>query len=82
MTKSYHHGHLIVWDEKEEMWNYVDTGRPIDPDRPCFWCGWPPTPEGHDACIGHIPGASGACCGHGRGVPYVMWWPNDESFLF
>ena len=31
-----------------------------------------PTPEGHDACIGHIDGAVSACCGHGMEKGYIM----------
>lgn len=30
-----------------------------------------PLPDGEDACIGHIPGVKGACCGHGVDDPYV-----------
>lgn len=26
----------------------------------------------HDPCLGHIPGATSACCGHGRGVGHVI----------
>ena len=32
-----------------------------------------PTPEGHDACLGAIPGAAAACCGHGVQAPYILW---------
>ena len=82
MTRGYLRGHPIFWNEEEELWRFADTGLPIasDPNRPCFVCGWPPTPEGHDACLGHIPGAGGACCGHGRGNPYVLW-ENGRSYL-
>lgn len=34
-------------------------------DMPCGFCGKHNTPEGHDACLGTIPGAINACCGHG-----------------
>jgi len=48
-------------------WAYADTGQPIDsPPRPCPRCGRLPTPEGYDACLGHVPGCTSACCGHGR----------------
>jgi len=33
---------------------------------PCKLCGKPRTPEGHDACLGELPGVVGACCGHGK----------------
>jgi hypothetical protein len=42
-------------------------------DRDCAACGLPPTWEGYDACIGHVPGAVDACCGHGTADPYVLW---------
>ncbi len=61
----------MQWDGHE--WRYLDgvavTGHP----RPCPQCGRMPTPEGHDACLGTIPGAAGACCGHGMHVGYVNW---------
>jgi hypothetical protein len=32
----------------------------------CRPCKQPRTPEGHDPCLGHIPGEIlSACCGHG-----------------
>ncbi len=39
----------------------------------CSWCGLPRTPEGHDGCLGHLPGAAAACCGHGGDFGYVMF---------
>ena len=54
-------------------WRYAD-GEPFDDSRPCLYCGRMPTAEGCDACIGHIPGAIAACCGHGDpSRSYVMW---------
>lgn len=34
----------------------------------CAECGKPPSTEGHDGCLGTIPGDDimNACCGHGR----------------
>ncbi len=40
---------------------------------PCKVCGQLPTPEGHDACLGTLPGVSAACCGHGKTEGYVMF---------
>lgn len=31
----------------------------------CSHCGMNRTPEGHDGCIGKLPGVMNACCGHG-----------------
>lgn len=44
----------------------------------CGLCGKPRTPEGHDACIGTMPGVANACCGHGdTPCAYVQYW-NEE----
>jgi hypothetical protein len=40
---------------------------------PCRLCGQLPTPEGHDACLGTLPGVRAACCGHGKTEGYVMF---------
>jgi hypothetical protein len=70
MAKSYERGHLIVCTDGQS-WTNPD-GSPIDPQRPCKRCGRPPTPEGHDACLGELTGASAACCGHGVKPAYVV----------
>jgi len=31
-----------------------------------------PTPEGHDACLGKLPGVGAACCGHGVDDAYAI----------
>jgi hypothetical protein len=40
---------------------------------PCVVCGQLPTTEGHDACLGTLPGVKSACCGHGKKKGYVMF---------
>jgi len=71
MYACYHRGHFVVLDG--DVWRYEDgTAVDDDPDRPCPRCGRPPLPTGEDACLGHIDGASAACCGHGVTEPYVM----------
>jgi hypothetical protein len=52
MISSTYRGHGIVL-----------TGQ--DPQRACGHCGSVATTEGHDACLGTLPGALNACCGHG-----------------
>lgn len=68
-------GHAIEWDG--ERWVYVDTGEPTTAGwtvRPCGHCGLPNTPEGHDGCLGTLPGVMNACCGHGdEGSVYIQW---------
>jgi hypothetical protein len=64
-------GHPIAFDGE---WRYADTGEPVlsAPDRACVSCGLFPTAEGHDPCLGTIPGATSACCGHGVGFPFIL----------
>jgi hypothetical protein len=40
---------------------------------PCVKCGKLPTEEGHDACLGTLPGVVDACCGHGVKEPYIIF---------
>lgn len=46
--------------------NWTRTGR-------CRQCRLPQTKEGHDPCLGTLPGVSFACCGHGRTEGYIMF---------
>lgn len=74
----YKRGHKYLYDgKKTEV--YADTGEITDTERPCKRCGRMSTPEGHDACIGHLPGVIGACCGHGVEVGYVTF--EDGTIL-
>ena len=59
-------GHAIQFEENE--WLYADS-QPVrdNPNRPCGHCSLPNTPEGHDGCLGTLPGVMNACCGHGAG---------------
>ena len=63
------------------QWVFSDTRRPVDPRRPCRRCKRSPTSEGYDHCLGHVAGASSACCGHGvkRGfVNFGGYQPKAE----
>lgn len=51
---------------------YSDTHTICDDSRPCKRCGCMPTKEGYDACLGHIEGATSACCGHGVNKPILI----------
>lgn len=67
-------GHLIV--EQRSGWVYADTNELVsqNPNRPCGFCGMSNTPEGHDGCLGTLPGAMNACCGHGDpSAAYVQY---------
>jgi hypothetical protein len=70
VARSYARGHA-VWHDGER-WVYVDTGEPMSNSRPCARCGRPPLSGDEDACLGHLDGVVGACCGHGVGPGYVI----------
>jgi len=73
-SKDFYRGHQISL--ADGVWVYSDTREPVsaNPDRACGHCGQPNTPEGHDACLGTIPGAINACCGHGnKAAAYVQF---------
>ncbi len=61
-------GHPIYWDGLR--WRYVDNDEPTaiktQAQRSCGVCNEPRTPEGHDPCLGTLPGVMNACCGHGN----------------
>jgi len=58
-------GHRVFWDGAG--WAYGD-GQLIGNPRPCEL----PTPEGYDACVGYIEGATSFCCGHGVEPAHVV----------
>jgi hypothetical protein len=63
-------------------WRYCSDGVPVsdDPFRPCGHCGRPQTPEGHDGCLGTLPGVMNACCGHGvEADAYVQYKEQDDA---
>lgn len=67
-------GHEIYFEGKE--WFFSDTGDPVIvtwKDRPCGYCDRANTQEGHDGCIGRLPGVMNACCGHGESRAYVQF---------
>ncbi|GAA0581126.1 hypothetical protein GCM10008997_32520 [Halomonas salifodinae] len=47
----------------------------------CANCGLGPTPEGHDGCLGTLPGDAvmNACCGHGDDrQAYIQYWDGGR----
>lgn len=58
---SLHRGHQIH-ETLPGTWVYSDTGKPVakDPNRPCGHCGRVNTAEGHDGCLGVLPGVVNA----------------------
>ena len=66
-ARSYSRGHAIIF--RGRQWVYEDNETLVRDERECISCGNLPTPEGYDACLGHIEGATSACCGHGASEP-------------
>lgn len=72
-------GHLLKslpYDKLKPMrLVFADTGEEYvaGQERACAQCGKHPTAEGHDACLGELPGVSFACCGHGVGLGYIVF---------
>ena len=75
-TTAYHRGHKILY--MGNVWTYADTLAPVaqNPNRPCGHCGKENTPEGHDGCLGILPGAMNACCGHGDDTAAYVQFPR------
>ena len=68
-------GHLMYFDGHQ--YRYVDTDTPtVGAHRPCGHCGLEDTPEGHDACLGTLPGVTNACCGHGSSAESYIIFDN------
>lgn len=67
-------GHPIYFDEEKDMWYYQDNGEEYSECAPraCALCGLYPTDEGFDPCLGYIPEAIAACCGHGFDEAYMI----------
>ena len=62
---SYLRGHKI--EQLNGVWVYTDTKQPTaHNERDCGFCGMKNTKEGHDGCLGSLPGLMNACCGHGK----------------
>lgn len=79
MGQSKLRGYSIVYINGE--WLYKDTMVPTaGNERSCGYCGRSSTNKGHDGCIGTIPEAMNACCGHGKsGDAYIQYW--DGKYL-
>lgn len=80
MVKSKFRGHDIVY--KNGWWFYEETGLPTVETHltmPCGKCGKMPTHEGHDPCLGILPGLMNACCGHGEiGEAYIQFLDGES----
>lgn len=68
-------GHPMYQDIGSGEYRYSDNGLPVAVNpRACGKCRQPNRADGHDACIGKLPGVMNACCGHGEtAVAYVQY---------
>ena len=73
-------GHPIYHDGVQ--WRFKDTNEATMEhwqERPCGVCGLHNTPEGHDGCLGTLPGVMNACCGHGfTSESYIQQPPTTD----
>jgi len=80
MTMRKHRGNDIECNNND-VWIYSDTKQPVPINyktRPCGNCGKNYTEEGHDGCLGTLPGLMNACCGHGDGeAAYVQFLDGE-----
>lgn len=56
-------------EKQNEDWVFSDNKESVSEtwqSRPCGHCNLMNTHEGHDGCLGTIPNALNACCGHGN----------------
>ena len=77
VARSKFRGHEIY--AADEQWFYCDTHEPVATTwrlRPCGHCNAENTPEGHDDCLGTLPGVMNACCGHGESAEAYIQFPN------
>ena len=67
MTLSYWRGHKIEFNSNK-FWLYFDTKEKVSENnnRECGHCHKNNREDGHDTCIGELPGLMNACCGHGK----------------
>lgn len=66
-ARAFLRGHPVVYRNR---WEYED-GPSISIERACTRCGMMPV-NGHDACLGKIPGVTSACCGHGKEPGFII----------
>jgi hypothetical protein len=79
-TRDTYRGHPMSY--VDGAWRYNDTGQRVsdNPHRPCGHCGLSDTSEGHDGCLGTLPGVVNACCGHGDNrTAYVQFADGRPS---
>lgn len=79
MLKHVWRGHEIV--APDGIWLYADSRQPVrdNPQRACGHCDKPDTADGHDGCLGTLPGVVNACCGHGVTSEAYVQYPDGTA---
>lgn len=78
-ARSLFRGFPIYWSGNE--WRFAHTNEPTVQtwkDLPCGHCGLHATTEGHDGCLGELPGVKNACCGHGSQTDAYIQFPDGS----
>lgn len=77
------HGNPTYFDQYRYVWRYCVDDCPVkdDPQRPCNHCGLATTDEGHDGCLGTLPGVMNACCGHGIVRDAYIQFPDSRETI-
>ena len=74
-----YNGHDIKLVDGE--WYFCDTDLLVSEtwkESGCGYCKLPRTDEGHDGCLGTLPGIMNACCGHGNiEEAYIQYWDKN-----
>ena len=70
---SQHRGHPVKWNEDRNRFEYEDGIAMDAHERPCTKCDMLAGDDGHDPCLGKLPGVKDACCGHGTGLGYIIF---------
>lgn len=72
-------GHPIEY--RGGAWYYIDTDELVsgNPKRACRHCQKPNREDGDDPCLGHLPGVSNACCGHGEPIEAYIQFNNGVT---
>lgn len=79
MSQSTFRGHKIEIHNGEYI--FSDTRQLVSAtweSRPCGHCGRHYTEEGHDGCLGTLPGVNNACCGHGQDLDAYVAYENGK----
>jgi hypothetical protein len=78
MNDTYWRGHKLTVVDNVSF--YSDNEKVSDnPFRECGHCRKENRRDGHDSCLGELPGLMNACCGHGDNEPSIQFY--DRSII-